>query len=386
MNWLNRLFHTLCATLANPFAHREGTAAMPGATRAATNTKDCLEVGGSPTPGFTLRQVLRGHPWQINRIAWSPDGAYLASPSRDGTIRIWDVSSGACLRVLQGAAGSVASVGWVPVDGVAWSPDGQRLAAAQGKVIHLWAPHSGQLLQTLVGHAQKVNCVGWSPAGQQLASGSVDTTVRVWDAAQGQPLQVLHGHPRAVTSLAWSPNGQQLASTSQDVPICLWEPASGHLLQQHLSPGTASYCIVWSPDGQGLVVTCERTTLLVWDVAQASLRRVLKGRRSKRLRKWRAAVAPDQTGPVLKGHSGAEVICATFSADGQWLASKGQEVCLWRWADLTCVASFTETPSIYWLASLAFHPSRPLLATLGAKDTVIRLWALDAARIGATGE
>src|ERR1051325_11024089 len=80
------------------------------------------EIGGSPVPGLTLRHVLRGHMNWIGRIAWSPDGSYLASSSEDKTIRIWDARNGACVRTLQGHTNSVNSV--------AWSPDGQRLASA----------------------------------------------------------------------------------------------------------------------------------------------------------------------------------------------------------------------------------------------------------------
>ena len=79
------------------------------------------EIGGSPVPGLTLRHVLHGHTSWIGRIAWSPDGSYLASPSDDKTIRIWDTRSGAIARTLDGHTGRVYSV--------AWSPDGQRLAS-----------------------------------------------------------------------------------------------------------------------------------------------------------------------------------------------------------------------------------------------------------------
>src|ERR1044071_8660253 len=89
------------------------------------------EIDGSPAPGLTLRHVLRGRTDTIYRIAWSPDGAYLSSPSEDGTIRIWDARSGACARTLQGHTRAVYSV--------AWSPDGRRLASAStDKTIRLW--------------------------------------------------------------------------------------------------------------------------------------------------------------------------------------------------------------------------------------------------------
>ena len=60
--------------------------------------EEFMEIGGSPMPGITLRTILRGHTGQINRIAWSPDGRYLASPSDDRTIRIWDVEREEVLR------------------------------------------------------------------------------------------------------------------------------------------------------------------------------------------------------------------------------------------------------------------------------------------------
>ena len=81
---------------------------------------DFIEIGGSPVPGLTLRHVLRGHTANINRIAWSPDGSYLASPSEDETIRIWDARSGSYVHTLKGYTSKVYSV--------AWSPDGQLLA------------------------------------------------------------------------------------------------------------------------------------------------------------------------------------------------------------------------------------------------------------------
>ena len=51
---------------------------------------DGVKVGEEPVPGMRLRCICRGHTGIIGRIAWSPCGRFIASPSKDMTIRIWD--------------------------------------------------------------------------------------------------------------------------------------------------------------------------------------------------------------------------------------------------------------------------------------------------------
>ncbi|VFN07937.1 MAG: WD domain-containing protein, G-beta repeat-containing protein [Candidatus Kentron sp. G] len=59
-----------------------------------------MEVGKEVVPGMRLRCICRGHTDTIGRIAWSPCGRFIASPSEDRTVRIWDASNGKCLAVL----------------------------------------------------------------------------------------------------------------------------------------------------------------------------------------------------------------------------------------------------------------------------------------------
>ncbi len=117
---------------------------------------DYIKIGGSPVPGLTLRHVLRGHTDRINRIAWSPDGKYLASPSKDKTLRIWDVSTGECLKVIKDSE---------EIYCVAWSPDMKKVAIG-AKIVSLETER--QLLnirKTLWG-------VAFSPDGQKIVMGS----------------------------------------------------------------------------------------------------------------------------------------------------------------------------------------------------------------------
>ena len=61
-----------------------------------------------------------------------------------------------------------------------------------------------------------VTSVCFSPDRRQLASGSIDTTVRLWDAQTGACVRTLEGHGDTVLSVSFSPDGKQLASGSDD--------------------------------------------------------------------------------------------------------------------------------------------------------------------------
>jgi WD40 repeat protein len=100
--------------------------------------------------------------------------------------------------------------------GVAFSPDGKRLATASldgtGKV---WDATSGEGLLTLNGHTNTVCRITFSPDGKRLATASWDRTARVWDASSGEELLTL-SHTREVQSIAFSPDGRRLATASAD--------------------------------------------------------------------------------------------------------------------------------------------------------------------------
>ncbi|PSB27786.1 TIR domain-containing protein [Stenomitos frigidus] len=307
---------------------------------------DGVRVGESPVPGLTLRRILRGHEDDIGRIAWSPDGSLLASPSDDTTIRIWDVASSRALQTLQGDG---------EINSVAWSPNTQRLASdnSSGNTICLWNVASGKPLQTLKGHTDIVWSVKWSPDGQRLASGSQDQTICLWDTVSGKKLQSLRGHTSWIQSVAWSPDGQHLASSSGDDTIRLWDATSGkhlHTLQGHTN---SVYTVEWLRDSQRLLSASADNTIRLWDATSG------------------------KTLQMLEVHSGY-VRCIALSTNDKWLASKSSDntVRIWRCDTWACVAVINEASDTYD-PSVAFHPSLPLLATLGEKDCTIRIWELD---------
>ena len=157
-------------------------------------------------PGVKLVRTLRGHKGFIGRIAWSPDGRLLASPSDDQTVRLWNAETGECVRTLEGYHGSVMSV--------AFDPTGATLASgsADNKIV-LWEPSTGQLFSRLEGHFEEVNSVAFCPIGQRVASGANDNLVKLWDVTTGLISHILKGHTGHVTCIVFvGPNGEWVAS------------------------------------------------------------------------------------------------------------------------------------------------------------------------------
>jgi WD40 repeat protein len=156
----------------------------PDGTRLAGAGGGRVTVCDTQTWKVTL--TLESHDGQrdLGRLSWSPDGTRLAGASRDGTVKVWDATSGQELLSLQGHTG--------PVLGVSWSPDGTRLAsAAADKMLKVWDATSGQEVLTLNGGTDYVSAVSWSPDGTRLVSGHIrydaqtkplSGKVKVWDA------------------------------------------------------------------------------------------------------------------------------------------------------------------------------------------------------------
>lgn len=110
---------------------------------------------------------------------------------------------------------------------MAFSPDcKQVVSGSRDRTVRLWDVVTGAGLQTLEGHLDSVNSVPFSPDVKQVVSGSFDKTVRLWDAVMGAALQTLEGHSNSVKSVAFSPDMISAKSKPQLSPPERRPPAS----------------------------------------------------------------------------------------------------------------------------------------------------------------
>jgi WD40 repeat protein len=112
---------------------------------------------------------------------------------------------GTCMSVLEGHTSYCTSV--------AFSPDGGRLVSGtRDSTVRIWNVQTGALLQVMMGHHFHVNCVAYSPDGILIASGSSDRTVILWDAASGVQVGTYAGYTNSVGHVAFSADGLHIAS------------------------------------------------------------------------------------------------------------------------------------------------------------------------------
>ena len=152
------------------------------------------------------RNRLEDHEASITSIRFSPTADRLATSSRDGTAKLWDLQ-GTVIATLTGHQGDVYSVNF--------SPDGQRLVtASKDGSVKIWNLE-GKNLATFTGHQGDVYNAVFSPDGQRIATASQDGTARLW-TLEGKELRQLNRHQDSVYTVAFSPDGQTLATTSRD--------------------------------------------------------------------------------------------------------------------------------------------------------------------------
>ncbi|KAK2191710.1 hypothetical protein NP493_47g03017 [Ridgeia piscesae] len=220
-----------------------------------------------PLTGGQLGRTLTGHKQWITWLCWKPlhlDGEcrWLASSSKDGTVKIWDTLLSQCKVTLSSHVQSVSCVKWGGTD--------LLYTSSQDRTVKVWRGEDGALCRTLQGHAHWVNTLALSTdyvmrtgafdpkdaslvhreitdtpeqlqkmalerynsvkgdSPERLVSGSDDFTLFLWHPElDKKSLARMTGHQQLINDVKFSPDTRLLASASFDKSVKLWDGKTG---------------------------------------------------------------------------------------------------------------------------------------------------------------
>lgn len=347
----------------------------PDGKTLAAGVGDCTSVHLLDAASGRRVAALRAGSHQVLAVACLPDGKFVIGGDRDGTVRVWDVTSGAVVRELHGKGyphtialspdGRI--VAW-PCDrgngmqiqgdvrlslvasgeevrtlrgaagsspALAFAPDGRLLAATGTKGIVLFDAATGAEVRALPAGRDEVESLAFSPDGAFLAAAAHDVTV--YDVATGKPLRtlVVKEQNAVVRAVAFSRDGKLLVSGNWDGTEWIWDAASGNELRR-LPHGSQVCALAFSPDGRVLATGSMDGLIRLWDPASGERRSDVAERAEPvtaaafsrndgalalgggaiRLWDWRGGEAPRELASGLLHTSGL-----AFTADGKILVA-----------------------------------------------------------------
>lgn len=218
-------------------------------------------IGAVEKPELLIDRVLA--------LDFSPDGKFLASgggePSRSGELKIWNVENGELVKAFAEPHSDT-------INCVAYSPDGANLATCgSDRFAKIFSVGEGKLIRPLEGHTHYVLGVTWRADGRMLATSGADSVIKVWDARNGDQLRTIQGYSKEVNSVRFVGLTDQVVTTSGDNAVRMKNSSNGGGVRDLGGATDYMFSLGVSADGKTIVAGGQDGVLRVWNDQGQSL-------------------------------------------------------------------------------------------------------------------
>lgn len=234
---------------------------LPGGKRALSAGDDAvlrlwdLETG-------KLVHAFKGHTAKIVDIDVTPDGRTAATASWDRSVRLWDLADMKPGLQLEGHTGPVNAVAFTAAQGRATG----IYSAAYDGTIRRWNIGTGAFERIVYKHGWGINCLEALGDGRTLVFGSLNGAAGVVDVASGEQTKVLNPHEGPVLAISVSPEHGLLATGGGDGGVNIWSTSEWVLKEQHQNPYGPIWAIGFTRDAEKLYYAGLDDFVTLWQV------------------------------------------------------------------------------------------------------------------------
>jgi WD40 repeat protein len=176
------------------------------------------------------RLKIANHADWVTDVCFSPDGKRIATASRDKTAKVFDAENGN-LQATHSEHNAA-------VRAVAFAPDGKTVISAGGSRIRIWKVADSKLVGEITTFEDDIYAL--LARGDSVLAASADRTVRHFKLQDRTEVRTFAEHPSWVLSLAWHEASQRLATGCFDGTVTIWNLQNGARLNQFLAVPTGA--------------------------------------------------------------------------------------------------------------------------------------------------
>ena len=287
---------------------------------------------------YVLKQ--QGHFNSMGCVAYSLDGASIATGGDDGKIKLWNASSGFCYVTFPEHSAAITGLIFAPPSGKV------LLSASMDGTVRAFDFTRYRNFRTFTSpRPAQFGCIGVDSSGDLVAAGGTDTfEIYLWSVQTGKLLEVISGHEGPVSSLVFSPSvsSSMMASVSWDKTLRIWNAISvgsnSEVIQLGGSDGTA---VAFRADGIQVAVATINGQISFFDAKTGTQTGTIEGRIDLEIGRSDTDLVTAKKSKRGKGF----FTTLAYTADGTCILAGGQSksICIYHIGEMLLIKKFQVT-------------------------------------------